>query len=53
MLVQHFKDNVRCEKFLPDVDMVHCGMMFSPIIGIIGVAWAPVEFELLLIFPVA
>jgi len=53
VLVQHFKDNVRFEKFFPDVDMVCCGMMSSPIIGIICFARAPVEFELLLVFPVA
>ena len=52
LLLKHFKNNERCEKFHLNVDVVSGGVVFGPVIGIVGLAGAPVEFELVVAFVV-
>ncbi len=47
LLLKHFEDYERCEKFPPNVDMMGGGMVFGPVIGIVGFARAPVKPKLI------
>ena len=53
LLLKHFEDYERCEKFRPNVDMMGGGVVFGPVIGIVGFAGAPVKLELVVAFAVA